>query len=466
MRKEALKEPIFAEEIVKIIRFSHSIDEMREQLRDYHGNDLAQSLNYLSRAERSLLYSALDAEWLAEIISYIDDPAEYVDEIGIDKLAAIINEMDADDAVDVLDELDDKDKIKIIDLMDNDTKDDIHLIESYDDDMIGSKMTTNYISISYGSTVKQAMRMLIQEAADNDNVSTIYVIKENNVFYGSIDLRDLIIAREDTNLDDIIKTSYPTLVTTTLVSDCLHEIKEYGLDSIPVLNNNHQLVGVITSDDITESVGEELQDDYAKLGGLTENDDLDESTFSSIKKRLPWLIALMFLGLVVSMMLSTFETVIAVLPAIVFFQSMVLDMAGNVGTQSLAVTIRVISDQEDEHVYGKTILKELRVGFLNGLILGVVSFIFVFAFLCIRKQPIVEGDPFMVYECLKAAGIVGISLLVAMTASSIVGSFVPILLTKIHVDPAVASGPFITTLNDLLAIAIYYGLAWLLFLVL
>ena len=425
----------------------------------YHESDIANVVEKLTKDERIKLYKILGNEKTAEVFSYLEDVDDYVDELDYDKAADIIQEMDADDAVDVLDELDDKDKIKIIDLMDNDTKDDIHLIESYDDDMIGSKMTTNYISISYGSTVKQAMRMLIQEAADNDNVSTIYVIKENNVFYGSIDLRDLIIAREDTNLDDIIKTSYPTLVTTTLVSDCLHEIKEYGLDSIPVLNNNHQLVGVITADDITESVGEELQDDYAKLGGLTENDDLDESTFSSIKKRLPWLIALMFLGLVVSMMLSTFETVIAVLPAIVFFQSMVC-------TQSLAVTIRVISDQEDEHVYGKTILKELRVGFLNGLILGVVSFIFVFAFLCIRKQPIVEGDPFMVYECLKAAGIVGISLLVAMTASSIVGSFVPILLTKIHVDPAVASGPFITTLNDLLAIAIYYGLAWLLFLVL
>ena len=453
-------------EIEKIIDSNISDDEKRKQLDDYHESDIANVVEKLTKDERIKLYKILGNEKTAEVFSYLEDVDDYVDELDYDKAADIIQEMDADDAVDVLDELDDKDKIKIIDLMDNDTKDDIHLIESYDDDMIGSKMTTNYISISYGSTVKQAMRMLIQEAADNDNVSTIYVIKENNVFYGSIDLRDLIIAREDTNLDDIIKTSYPTLVTTTLVSDCLHEIREYGLDSIPVLNNNHQLVGVITSDDITESVGEELQDDYAKLGGLTENDDLDESTFSSIKKRLPWLIALMFLGLVVSMMLSTFETVIAVLPAIVFFQSMVLDMAGNVGTQSLAVTIRVISDQEDEHVYGKTILKELRVGFLNGLILGVVSFIFVFAFLCIRKQPIVEGDHFMVYECLKAAGIVGISLLVAMTASSIVGSFVPILLTKIHVDPAVASGPFITTLNDLLAIAIYYGLAWLLFLVL
>ena len=138
MRKEALKEPVFAEEIVKIIRFSHSIDEMREQLRDYHGNDLAQSLNYLSRAERSLLYSALDAEWLAEIISYIDDPAEYVDEIGIDKLAAIINEMDADDAVDLWESIDESVKVKLRPMIDDETKSAILLINSYDDSEVGS----------------------------------------------------------------------------------------------------------------------------------------------------------------------------------------------------------------------------------------------------------------------------------------------------------------------------------------
>lgn len=454
-------------EIEQIIDSDISDEEKREKLDDYHESDIANVVENLTKEERLKLYKLLGDEKTAELFSYLENVDDFIEEIGYGKAADIIGEMDADDAIDVLDELDDKDKIKIIDLMDDESKEDIQLIESYDDDMIGSKMTTNFIKIPYGSTVKQAMRLLIKEAAENDNVSTIYVVKENDIFYGSIELRDLIIAREDTILEDIIKTSYPTLFTTTIVSECLNEIIEYELDSIPVLNSKFELVGVITASDITESVGEELQEDYAKLGGLTENEDLDDSVFSSMKKRLPWLIALMFLGLLVSVLLSSFEAVIAVLPAVVFFQSMVLDMAGNVGTQSLAVTIRAISDEDkSRRVFAKTILKELRIGFLNGLILGVCACVVVFAFLCIKKQSIVDGDPFMVSECLKAAGIVGISLLTAMTVSSVVGSFIPILLTKLKFDPAVASGPFITTINDILAIVIYYGLAWLLFLIL
>ena len=162
MKKEVLKEPIFAEKILRIIRSSPSMEEMREQLRDYHDNDIAQSLKYLNRAERNLLYSALDAEWLAEIISYIDDPVEYVDEIGIDKLSAIINEMDADDAVDLWENIDESVKVKLRPMIDDQTKAAILLINSYDDDEVGSLITTNYICIHQSLTIRQAMHELVR----------------------------------------------------------------------------------------------------------------------------------------------------------------------------------------------------------------------------------------------------------------------------------------------------------------
>lgn len=459
-----LNERNYDTEIEAIIDSEKTAEEKRELLDDYHESDIADVVEKLTKEERLKLYRILGPEKCAEIFSYLENVDDYIDELEYDKAARIIEQMDADDAVDVLDELEDKDKEKIINLIDAESREDINLIESYDEDSVGSKMTTNYISIPYGSTVKQAMRLLVSEAAENDNVSTIYVVKENDVFYGSIDLRDLIIARVETSLDDIIKTSYPTLNATEKIEEVLRDLKDIDLDSIPVLNNEGKLVGVITSSDIIESVGDQLTDDYAKLGGLTEEEALDESIAKSVKKRLPWLISLMFLGLFVSLLLSSFETVIAVLPAIVFFQSMVLDMAGNVGTQSLAVTIRALSDEDKEkHIYLRTIFKEFRVGVLNGLILGILSFLFVFLFLYIRKQGIVDGDVFVLSEAIKASLIVGVSLLIAMAASSLVGSSVPILLTKIHIDPAVASGPFITTMNDILAIVIYYGLAYLIF---
>ena len=152
------------------------------------------------------------------------------------------------------------------------------------------------------------------------------------------------------------------------------------------------------------------------------------------------------------------------MPALVFFQSLVLGMAGNAGTQSLAVTIRTISDDEErKNVFLKTIFKETRIGFLNGVLLGLISFALVFVFLLIKKQSVVEGVDFNFNDSIKASAIVCSSLLIAMTVSSFVGTFIPILLTKIKIDPAVASGPFITTINDILAIAIYYGLSYLLF---
>ena len=152
------------------------------------------------------------------------------------------------------------------------------------------------------------------------------------------------------------------------------------------------------------------------------------------------------------------------MPVVVFFQSTILDMAGNVGTQSLAVTIRNITsgDMEGRSVR-KSIFKEVRVGFLNGVIVGAISFIFIFIFLWIRKQEIVSGDGFVIADVIKVSSIISISMLVAMTISSLTGSLFPIILDKIHIDPAVASGPFITTLNDVLAVFLYYGLAYLAF---
>ena len=454
MRKETLKEPVFAEEIVKIIRFSHSIDEMREQLRDYHGNDLAQSLNYLSRAERSLLYSALDAEWLAEIISYIDDPAEYVDEIGIDKLAAIINEMDADDAVDLWESIDESVKVKLRPMIDDQTKTAILLINSYDDDEVGSLITTNYICIRQNLTIRQAMHELVRQAGENDNIATIYVVDNHNRFCGAIDLKDLIVARENVPLDSIISYAYPYLLDHERISESIEKIKDYAEDSLPVLNKDKRIIGIITAQDVVEAVDDELGEDYAKLAGLSAEEDLNETTKESMKKRLPWLIILLFLGMGVSTVVGVFEGVVAVLPVVICFQSLILDMAGNVGTQSLAVTIRVLMD-ENLSARDKLHLtfKEMKVGSCNGALLGVMALVFLGVYIALFKG-YSFGNAFLISGC------VGISLLVAIVISSLVGTLVPLLFHKIKIDPAVASGPLITTINDLVAVVTYYGLAW------
>lgn len=455
MRKEVLKEPGFAGQIVEIIKSACSIDEMTEKLKDFHDKDIAQSFELLNTAERNLLYSALDAEWMADIISYIDNPAQYVEEIGIEKLAAIINEMDADDAVDLWSVIEESVKVKLRPMIDDETKTDIRLINSYEEDEIGSLITTNFICIKQNLTIRQAMHELVRQAGENDNISTIYVVDEKNRFCGAIDLKDLIIARESTKLETLISYAYPYLLDHEKISDTIQKIKDYAEDSLPVLDKNKKIVGIITSQDVVEAVDDELGEDYAKLAGLASEEDITETTKDSVKKRLPWLIILLFLGMGVSTVVGAFEGVVAVLPVVICFQSLILDMAGNVGTQSLAVTIRVLMD---ENLTGKDklklVVKEMKVGFYNGALLGILALVCLGVYIALFK-----GYAFGMAMVISAC--VGVSLLVAIVISSLIGTLVPMLFHKMKIDPAVASGPLITTVNDLVAVITYYGLAWI-----
>lgn len=449
----------YINEVLEIIRGNLDSKKIKERLLNYHENDIAQVFPYLSKNERLKLYKIIDKDTLSDIFSYLEEPSEYLEELSNDVAADIIENMDADDAIDLLEELDEDDRQELIELMDKEAVNDINLIFSYDDDMIGSKMTTNYISINKNATVKQAMSIMVKEAAVNDNVSTIYFTDNDGTFFGVMDLRDLIIARDGQPLIDLIKTSYPYLKATDLVSDCINQIHGYALDSIPVVGDNNRLVGVITSDDIVEVVQDELTDDYAKFAGLTEEEDLKEPIRKSIKKRLPWLLILLGLGLLTSVLISSFEVVVAAIPLIVFFQSLILDMSGNTGTQSLAVTIRVLSDDNvSKKDVRKLIFKEFKIGFLNGLLIGLGSLVAVFLFLnfFISRNQNIDYN-------FKIAFSVGVSMWGAMLIASLSGTIIPVVFKKFKIDPAVASGPLITTINDVIAVAVYYGLTWVLF---
>lgn len=447
--------PMYSDEVLKIFRSNLPKEELIEKISDYHMGDIADAFEKMTPEERKSLYPVLGVEMVAEIFSYIEDSEEYIKEINSDKVANLISEMDSDDAVDILEKLSDTDRKRIVALLDNDAKQDVSMILSYEDDEIGSEMTTNYIVVKKNLTIKEATHQLITQAGENDNINTIYVVDDKDSFYGAIDLKDLIVAREYQSLDELIIKSYPYVKANEKIADCIEQLKDYAEDSIPVLDDNKHILGVITAHDIVEVVDEELGEDYAKLGGLTAEEDLNETTLQSTKKRLPWLIILLFLGMGVSSVVGMFETVVAVIPIVICFQSLVLDMAGNVGTQSLAVTIRVLMDENlkaSDKV--KLMFKEVRVGFSNGLLLGTMSFIFVGLYIFLFKGN-TFGYSFLVSGC------VGFSLLASMVISSLVGTLVPMFFSKIKVDPAVASGPLITTINDLVAVVTYYGMVWI-----
>ena len=445
-------------EILGIVRSNASPGIMRNKLEDYHENDLADVFPDLSVAERRKLCRILNLDMLADIFEYIDEKqaAEYLDEMDVRKAAAILSRMETDAVVDVLRMIPKEKRALLLELMDDEARKDMAVIAAFDDEEIGSRMTTNYIEIRENLTVKQAMTELVGQAAKNDNISTIFMVTADHTFYGAMDLKDLITARQDTRLEDLIVTSYPYVYGHELIDDCIEKLKDYSENSIPILDNDNKLLGVITSQSIVDLVDDEMGEDYAMFAGLTAEEDLKEPLKESMKKRLPWLLVLLALGTVVSSVVGVFEQVVSQLTIIMCFQSLILDMAGNVGTQTLAVTIRVLMD---ESLTGKQkvelVFKEMRIAFSNGAILGILSFLVLGLYIALFK-----GKTWTFAYAV--SGCIGLSLMVAMVISGAVGTLIPLFFKKINIDPAVASGPLITTINDLVAVVAYYGLCGIL----
>jgi magnesium transporter len=346
----------------------------------------------------------------------------------------------------------------IIELLDPELRSNLTKIYSYDNDEIGSRMSTDFIKIDKNAPVKEAMRSMTEQVRelDTDNISILYVTDENGQYYGAIKIQDLFVARAGSSLEDIISINFPFVYGNELIADSMEDLKDYAEDSIPVLRRDNTLEGIITRQNLLELLDQELSEDYAKLGGLTSQEDLEESLFHSLQKRTPWLLLLLFLSLGVSTVVSMFEGVVAKLSVAVVFQSLVLDMAGNVGTQSLAVSIRVLADPDltiKERMF--LIFKETRTGFANGLVIGSGSALVLGIFIHYAFG----------YSWINAYAIalcVGLSMLVSMVISSLSGTAIPALFQRLGIDPAAASGPLITTLNDLIGVTTYYSLVWVL----
>ena len=455
----------FVSQILAIIKSDKSMKMKREELSDYHESDIADVIPFLNEEEKELLFKLLSDEDLGEVIAYAADIEEIIESLDLDteEVADILEEMDSDDAVDILEEMDQEDREEVLSLMEEEAREDAELILSYPEDSIGRLMTTNFIVVNKDDTITQAMKKLIKQSGENDNISTIFVVDEEEKLFGAVDLKDLIRARKEKTLVDICMENYPSVSASSVASEVYQDVIEYEEDIIPVIDEQDKLIGAITAHDLVEVIDNEKNEDYVKIAALSGNVDLSSSIFVSIKKRIPWLVLLLFLGFLVSVLISGFGEVISTLTTMVFFQSVVLGMAGNSGTQSLAVTVRILSEEDvDKKLVGKLIFKELRVGLSIGFILGLIAFVSSFLYLIIFQMPVSNGGEFTYVNSLLASGIIGISIMVSMTLSSFIGAVIPLFLHSIKIDPAVASGPLITTINDLIAVSVYYGLSFIL----
>ena len=450
----AVRRPDYRTEIAALLRGTLTPKPMRERLLAYHENDIAAAMELLSREERNRLYGILDAGALAGVLEYSGRLDEYMEELSVRKQVDVLSQLEAATAAEVLQRMEKTRRNTLVELLDREVREEVLLLSSFGEDEIGSKMSTNFISIPAGSGVRGAMKCLIQQAEEHDNISTLYVVEEDGVLVGAIELKKLIVAREHTPLEAITRTSYPYVYAGEEVDACLERIKDYSEDSIPVLDGENRLRGVLTSQELAKLVDDALGEDYARLAGLSAEEDLREPLGRSIGKRLPWLVVLLGLGLAVSGVVGLFEPVVARLAIVVSFQSLILDMSGNVGTQSLAVTIRVLMDEAvGREQKWFLVRKEARVGLVNGLILGVLSTTLVGAYLALLKGQ----APLL---ACSVALCTGLALLCSILLSSLAGTVIPMAFQRLRVDPAVASGPLITTVNDLIAVVSYYGLVW------
>lgn len=413
-----------------------------------HPYDFARVFPGLQEAERRYLYENLPPKRLAEIFSYLetDDTIAFLKEIGIDGSIPILEQMASDDVTDILNEIDDDDFRAILGRFSMDAQEELAYLREYDEDQVGAVMTTNYIAVEADLDVKEAMRTLVREAAESESIDPIYVTVGGKLD-AVIKLTDLIIARSPQKIGAIADKMVVSIDVRDKAADAAAKMNNYGLSVLPVVDDG-ELVGIVTIDDAMDVVEREETETYGQLAAVTIDED---ATFKVLLRRVPWLLTLLALGFMLSGLISAFEDVIRQVTALVFFQTMVLGMVGNVSTQSLAVSIRhlVRNDLNTTRKTARHLFKELRVALVNAVICAVFAFAVSFAVLAIKKT----ADKEMI------ALVVALSIMVALIIGGMIGAVAPIIFSKLKIDPTLASGPLIITLNDLITVVIYFGLA-------
>ncbi|MFV2046936.1 MULTISPECIES: magnesium transporter [Metabacillus] len=427
-----------------------NMDDFRSVFLEQHPYDQASFFIKLDPEDRQTVYHFLSPEEMAAVFENIEDEdglyQTYLSEMDPTFAAQMLAQMYADDAVDVLNELDKDQVASYLTIMDDEAAEEIRELLHYEEYTAGSIMTTEYISIHAHQTVHSAMQILKKEAPNAETIYYVFVVNEDEKLAGVISLRDLIISEPDTMISDIMNERVYSVSVAEDQEEVARKMKDYNFLALPVVDFQGHLLGIITVDDIVDVIEEEASDDYSKLAAVSDVDSTDRGPFSAAKKRLPWLIILLFLGMFTASLIGRFEATLEKVAILAVFIPLIAGMAGNTGTQALAVAVRRISlgDTEDQNL-SKMIVREAGTGLITGAICGVVVTVVVFVW---------QGDLFL-------GALVGISILATLTVATISGAFIPLIMHKLKVDPAVASGPFITTINDIISILIYFGMATL-----
>ena len=417
-----------------------------EQLKDVHYADIAEILDDLNLNQATYVIKLLDSETTSDILAELEDDVreKVLKNLSVKEIAEEIQELDSDDATDVLADLSPERKQKVIaQIDDKELAADIQELLTYDEDTAGGLMAKELVKVYETWTVAGCLRKIRAQAKDVKRVHSIYVVNKEEKLIGRLSLKDLLIADNETK----IKAIYIPKVDSVHVDEDAEEVAKlmakYDLESIPVINDNKVLLGRITIDDIVDVIIEEAEKDYQLAAGITQDVDAEDSILALTRARLPWLFLGLLGGVGAAIIMGGFETIIDDFPLILLFTPLIAAMAGNVGVQSSAIIVQGLANDEVRGSVNKRLIKEMFLATLNGIILA----LFLFVFVWVWKQDV------------RTALAIASSLVVVIVVAGIIGTFIPLFLHKKGIDPAIATGPFITTSNDIFGILIYFSIA-------
>ena len=434
-------------EVLKIALQEQNLSDFRENFLELHIYEQGQFYESLTEKERAQMYSYLSPKELADMFDSLEEDEdalkEYLEEMRPSYAEAMLSAMYTDNAVDLLNLLGKKDTAKYLSLMSPEAAAEIKELLHYEDETAGAIMTTEYVSILANQSVGSAMRYLKKEAAVAETIYYIYVVNDQNQLVGVISLRDLIVNEDETFISEIMSERVISVHVGDDQFDVAQTFRDYDFLALPVTDYEDHLLGIVTVDDIIDVIDEEATSDYSGLAGVNV-EEVSESPLKASTRRLPWLITLLFLGMATATLIAKYEVLVSEASILAVFISLITGTAGNAGTQSLAVAVRRLAISDDKE---KSFIRVLISEILTGLITGAVTGITIFGIVAVWK-----GNPILGF-------VIGMAMMAAITVANLAGSLIPMLMDRLGFDPAVASGPFITTLSDLTSVLIYFNIA-------
>jgi magnesium transporter len=446
--------------MIKKINFKHSDEQLKKQLKPLFAYDLALYYPLLDELEKKRLLNLIGLDKMTDMFVEleVEDQLDLISRLAESKQKTLFRNMESDDLKEFIEDIDEENRPQIMSLLSKVKAKTISLLLTYDEDVAASIMSTDYISISLSNTIKEATDHVIKDSKETDYIDTLFVVDDEKRIVGLIDLKDLIMARSNQVLEKIMIDDFQFVYDDETIEKAIQTVVDYDRNVIPVLDSDDHILGIVTADDVFDEIIEASEDDYQKMALLSDYES-SSSAFERTKQRLPWLMIAVVLNLLIASFLSIFEGTLQAVTIIVFFQPLILGMAGNIGTQALAVTILGINKNEfdGKHIPKDHLLKEVLIGLLNSVLLGMAAFIFVTLFLTLFPA---QGD-ILPY---RMGLVVFFAMSASMFVSSFMGALIPIILNKFDQDPSAASGPLMTTVNDLFALVIYFSIATLVFL--